>query len=893
METVSDILGKGFQFEQREIIETIATEKLEGTIATFIGGGHWGPVGVPTLINKSFSKYFGTPVAYESTSDARMLDFAGQAADYFLTYSKYCYFTRITDGTDKKAVKLLKTNAKQAKLLGSSSVKNTLVTIYPSGTLQNNKFKMDGTTVTIDGSTSAELNVSIENFVAADNANKSIVFTIDGTLVIYKIQGDETNLETVLRAAIKSAFGFAGTEANAYLKAFTTSDIDNSDYLTNAVVKIGSAFYKFNGATWDVITATSVSALPAVNPVNGQKYFVTASGVHIYTFDKSGGGGAGAFTETDVTRDVIGSRPASPADGTYFYATDTAVLSYYANAGAGWVNLTVNVDYINSATPTLLIDNAYYYNTTTKALHQYSYTPNSFSAITFTILTSLIFTSQDFGKNSTIEIFNFPGTIYNESNTITVSGQDTPINAIVSQINTEIPTLVTIGFDDFGKFMIVSNNTGAAANFKLETIANNIYDILDIDASYVDVVQSGTDEVLGGKLVAKYSGEGGNNIKFIKTENSNGYLLTIVMGDTKIGSFYNYSLNVADEDFIGTLIADDLTSPKYIELIPEEGATVIPDFELGETASLSGGTSGIENLQDFMYVAAIADYENINLYDIDIIVCPGVVSETVATALTNLCEERMDCFTVLDSPQDLSPASIIKWHNGLLAGVRTEKLNSRYAAVYYPWLLINTPSTSYTQQWAPPSVRTVGAIGACDILNQNKLTPPAGFKNTPLYNVEGLQRHLKDKTEKQVIYSDILDNNINPIVYTKTNGYYIDGQKTTARGKTAFNRIKAVRTALYIKREMSLIAEDFFWAPVDAKTKGDFKGRITKLAEYLADKKAIKTDYNPIVDEINDETTEAENGLIGMLEWSPVKSVERIKVISVLKDKQVSTTIQF
>lgn len=888
METVSDILGKGFKFEQRTEIEVLPPSKIEGTVPLFIGGAHWGAVNTPTFVTKSFSKYFGTAVVSIDDTDDRALDFSGLAAEEHLKNSQYCYFTRISDGTDKAASRRLKIDPKQASFIGNSAIKNTSVTVYPDGDLQNNKFSIDGQLITIPSSVGAEISVSIANFIASDNLNKSIIFSIDGTLVTYRITGSETisNLETVLRTAITNAFGFTGTEANAYLNILVVADIDIE--ANGTVIKVGSSFYKSNGTIWgSALSITEVTSLPAVNPTVGQKYFLhgASNPVRIFngtTFDDT------ALTGSGVAADRASVIP-SPVSGDYYYATDTTTLSYYTTV---WTDLVAGTDYINSAVPTIIDDGAYYYNTTSKALYVYS--SNSFLLVTFTDRTALIFTSQNYGKNAIIEISNFPGTIYNENNIIKAIGVDTSVNAIITQLNSDITSPVTVGFDSFGRFMVVSNATGAASTFTLNAIENSIYDdfriILDqVNGVDVDTTRIGSDEIIGGVIEALYTGEEGNTIKLFKSQDVNGYKLTITIGSNTIGSFYNYSLNVADDTFIGTMINTDRVSSQYVKMITNEGAVTIPDFELGQVLSLSGGTSGLNGLEDFMYVAALSDYENMDLYDIDMVCTSGIVGENVVEAIQNLCETRMDCFGIIDPPQSLSPYLMERWHNGL---GRATKLDSEFLSLYYPWVMVTTTSTKMPNQWVAPSVKVVGAISSCDIINQHKFAPPAGYKNTQLSDVQALEIYLKDG-DKQAIYSDTLDNNINPIVYTKRNGYFIDGQKTTKRGRTPLNRIKTVRTALYIKRRMSEIAADYFWRGITPKTKSDLFADISSLGTFLASKQAIKEDFEPVVDSINDKYTEADNGLIGMLIWSPIKSVEKIKIISVIRDKQISTTIQF
>jgi phage tail sheath protein FI len=95
------------------------------------------------------------------------------------------------------------------------------------------------------------------------------------------------------------------------------------------------------------------------------------------------------------------------------------------------------------------------------------------------------------------------------------------------------------------------------------------------------------------------------------------------------------------------------------------------------------------------------------LEDIDeIAICavPGVWAGTVESALVTHCEQLKDRFAVLD-PQD-----------GLdIEGVQAfrEPFDTKYAALYYPWLVVNDPSTGQFVE-APPSGHVIGIYARTD-----------------------------------------------------------------------------------------------------------------------------------------------------------------------------------
>ncbi|GAB3451430.1 phage tail sheath C-terminal domain-containing protein [Actinophytocola sediminis] len=110
------------------------------------------------------------------------------------------------------------------------------------------------------------------------------------------------------------------------------------------------------------------------------------------------------------------------------------------------------------------------------------------------------------------------------------------------------------------------------------------------------------------------------------------------------------------------------------------------------------GTDGGSGLRTG--IVALEDIDEISVAAV-----PGVWSGTVESALITHCELLKDRFAILD-PQD-----------GLdLEGIQTfrEVFDTKYAALYYPWLVVTDPSTGTGAIEVPPSGHVAGIYARVD-----------------------------------------------------------------------------------------------------------------------------------------------------------------------------------
>lgn len=442
------------------------------------------------------------------------------------------------------------------------------------------------------------------------------------------------------------------------------------------------------------------------------------------------------------------------------------------------------------------------------------------------------------------------------------------------------------------------------------TVNGNLLDFLGIKDSdsaydYTDILYYGENANMDmGTLEAVYTGSDGNNLFMIKGTSNGIEYMEFYNDQSLIARFSNFSYTFADDTFFGTLINNDTRMQEYITYSnPGTVPTTLENIPDG-TYYLNGGTSGIDNITDAQYAAALQEYQNMDIFDVDMLVVTGNSTATVISKIQTICEYRRDCFGVVDPPEVVAgqPGGVptggidqmIYWHNGDLPAILNLQLDSKYLVTYFPWILVDTDSITNSEQWMPPSLVAVPKIVEVD-KNFNKFTPPAG-KYATLADVNDIAYYLTEE-DKGRAYDDNIGNNINPIVYTNRQGFFMDGQKTSQRERNAYNRMATMKVSLFMKRKLMEIVPNFFYLPITSDTRKEFESVIERdIITPLVSASAIKpeqyTDWEIITDPArisneNPEIIEASLGMVAIISWTPVKQIEKIKVISIMRDTQV------
>jgi uncharacterized protein len=166
---------------------------------------------------------------------------------------------------------------------------------------------------------------------------------------------------------------------------------------------------------------------------------------------------------------------------------------------------------------------------------------------------------------------------------------------------------------------------------------------------------------------------------------------------------------------------------------------------------LAGGADSLATLADAVFIGTddrepenrtgIAALKNID--DISIVACPGQTAVPVQQALINHCEELRYRFAVLDGPRP--PADAIADVQAL-----RQSYDSKYAAIYHPWLLIPDPLpdnfASIAQVPIPPAGHVMGVYARTD----NERGVHKAPANEVVRGITGLRRYL-NKAEHDIL----------------------------------------------------------------------------------------------------------------------------------------------
>lgn len=945
-ETVSDIIGKGFKYDEREKIKTIQ-EVLTGTIVAYAGGANWGPENVPTLVLKDFSSFFGNPITKDDNAD-----FSGLSADYLLNYSPYCWFTRVANGGTEAQYQIMKA-ATVPTIIGSEVLADASFVIrdaadpYGGSGIKNDEILFEILYPGSGGGTADEVAVTLAATDACSPESSDVDFVSYLGIANFAAGnfsvGDKISFsidDIDYRYIVKDEYGIALRDANEpdFLDLVISDEVaGNTTYSDPAPMTAGIQEIIDNGAV-DIVGTTLVADAPG-----GYNLKINVDGAGLVEYNtgtmstssiqdaltalqvalRAGTGSTetiaiidGKITVTSASVGTSSSIVITEGDSAGFIAALTAAITGTATIdtavdgvdGTFWNAFTADAD-VNTYEERLAFAIRKWIIVPKLEAAPYSLDTGDAETLADILVTSetdiIKLNSTNKGTESSIKIFSFPKAYTATPLVPIVSvGANTDISIIVDAINTEIDSVAGAGVGAVSidpqtyKFVFTTLVGGIEYGIGVKTVADDFYSELGLVQTDLTVGVDGIADA--GLFKAYYKGTDGNSIIIEQVAGDGGDILTIYFNGFVVGTFFNYSYTIADTNYIGTMIADDTVTSKIVELIPPDSETEIPAFVYG-TMQLSSGTSGVASISNTAYNLALEEYKNIDLYNIDIVCVSGHVAEVVQDKVDEVCAYRKDCFGVVDIPESAAGTKTIggsiqksiDWHNGVALSGRDNKLDSKFIAVYFPWMAIEDGTDNEESNWYPPSVRAIGAIAQSDKISGHQHAAPAGPNRTSLSNIHALAQYPRED-QKNTLYADELENSINPIVFTTARGFYLDGQKNTDRNFMAISRHNVLRTSLYIKKAMYLISPDFFWSPLTQGTFDDLNAALLKIANYLSSTtvNAIKDDFTIITDAaINTELVEAQKGLIGAIEWTPIRSIEKIKVISVIRDLKVNVTL--
>lgn len=360
------------------------------------------------------------------------------------------------------------------------------------------------------------------------------------------------------------------------------------------------------------------------------------------------------------------------------------------------------------------------------------------------------------------------------------------------------------------------------------------------------------------------------------------YIETIVNGrgeGTGTGSSYIRVSNIVNDPF---------TMANETVIIDSSGAssntTDLNTDASGAAETWTPGADGTVTKADV--ITAINNLKK-QSYDFNLIAVPGANFEFPANsggadpdldiirALVALCEERDDCFALLDpDPAAASVSSAKAFINGTFGGGSSGSINSRHAAFYWPWLSAYD-SRNKTTAWFAPSCFVSAVYARSDSLTQPWFAP-AGFNRGLIPYASDVQTDATELGDREQLYAP--GQCVNPIVNFASEGITVYGIKTTQRKPTALDRVPVSRMLLYVTKVLKVAARVVLFEPHDPLTWRRLTNLVSPIFKQVADTRGLY-DFRVICDATTNTPTLIDQGVVTCkVLLKPTKTAEVIDI---------------
>ncbi len=145
---------------------------------------------------------------------------------------------------------------------------------------------------------------------------------------------------------------------------------------------------------------------------------------------------------------------------------------------------------------------------------------------------------------------------------------------------------------------------------------------------------------------------------------------------------------------------------KYTLAVAEAKATAVATISSGEIVGDTAERTGLSGFEIADDVTMVCAPDLMALYQANVLSMEGV--KAVQLAIIAHCEKMKDRFAILDSPPGLKPQQMKDWR------MNDAGYDTKFGAVYYPWIKVADPSGEKESILVPPSGYMAGIYARSD-----------------------------------------------------------------------------------------------------------------------------------------------------------------------------------
>lgn len=280
-------------------------------------------------------------------------------------------------------------------------------------------------------------------------------------------------------------------------------------------------------------------------------------------------------------------------------------------------------------------------------------------------------------------------------------------------------TVIPIGDDGKGQLLVQALNVGPDSNQLTVTIEHSETEALPEPEPPAET-EATPDSGSGSKPASTKSDKSSSSKGSSSGKPSKTFSLIVQRGYEELARFDGLSLDSSlktkvKSDWVKVEIQESSISA-LAERRPQEGSYKLSGGKYALTKATQNqiqgdptkreGLGGLEALDDVTMVAC-PDLMTVCRKSDGTVDLTGIKS--IQTAMLNHCEQMKYRFAIIDAPPGMSPQEVENWR------FKQAMYDSKYGALYYPWIVVNDPlSSNGSTVTIPPSGHIAGLYSRID-----------------------------------------------------------------------------------------------------------------------------------------------------------------------------------